>query len=501
LSDPAPLPSSLSQESRHLPAVDRAGLALEQQALNRTLRSLVRRPPVTCAPTATVEAALRAMHQERVGSIVVVAEDGTLAGILTRHDVLGRIALPRLDLAAPVSSVMTVAPRTLPAEATAYEAVLLIARHGVRHVPVMDGGRVIGVVTERDLFALQRTSVRGINRAIARARETADLQQAAGDIRGLARDLFGQGIAAEPLTVLVSGLNDALTGRIVEIEAGRHGLDGMTWSWLAFGSEGRYEQTIATDQDNGLIFADIPGRAPGESRERLLPFARAVNQALDACGFPLCQGDIMAGNPRWCLSLGEWRQRFAAWIADTSPQTLLHAVIFFDFRSVHGDEAPARALRSHLLALTASTPRFLRQMAEQALATRPPLGILSDFVTDDAPGAPATLDLKKSGARLFVDAARVLALGAGIAHTGTVQRLRQAGARLGMSADEIDSAADSFHFIQALRLRSQLRAPAAQAGSNRIDPDALNQVERRMLKESLRQARALQERLALDYRL
>jgi CBS domain-containing protein len=211
----------------------------------------------------------------------------------------------------------------------------------------------------------------------------------------------------------------------------------------------------------------------------------------------------MAGNPRWCLSLDEWLRRFDGWIADSGPQALLDASIFFDFRLLHGHERPAHALRERLLALAAGTPRFLRQMAEQAVAVRPPLGTFNDFVTEESADGRATLDLKLSGSRLFVDAARIMALAQGVAHTGTAERLRQAGHRLSMNTDETSSAVEAFFFIQMLRLRRQMAAEesAGRAASNRIAPAELNEVDRRMLKESLRQARRLQRRLALDYAL
>lgn len=493
--------ASLLRESRRLLSMHQASLAAEQQAMGRTLRSLIQRPPVACAPGTTVREALRAMKSAGVGSIVVTAPDGAPTGIFTRYDVLDRVALPGRGLDGPVAEVMTPSPHTLAAEATAYEAALLIARHGIRHVPVLDGGRLLGVVTERDLFALQRVGIRAIHRTIADAADHGQLHQAAADIRALVVSLVRLGSAAEPLTQIVSTLNDALNRRILEIERQRHPLDGIAWGWLGFGSEGRYEQTIATDQDNGIIFVVQPGQSVDDALGRLLPFARAVNQALADCGFPLCVGNIMAGNPRWCLSLDEWLRRFDGWIEDSSPQALLDAAIFFDFRLLHGDERPAAALRERLLTLAARTPRFLRQMAEQAVAVRPPLGTFGDFVTEQSADKRATLDLKLSGSRLFVDAARIMALGQGVAHTGTAERLRQAGHKLGMSADEIGSAVEGFFFIQMLRLRRQMEQGAGSAGPNRIAPAELNEVDRRMLKESLRQARKLQTRLALDYGL
>jgi CBS domain-containing protein len=238
-------------------------------------------------------------------------------------------------------------------------------------------------------------------------------------------------------------------------------------------------------------------------RDRLLPFARAVNQMLDACGFPLCGGNIMAGNPQLCLSLSEWEARFASWTAHTDPQALLNAVIFFDLRALCGDRSLASALQKKIFILTVGNARFLRQLAQYALETRPPLGILRDFLTDDDGEFAGTLDLKKSVSRFFVDAARIFSLATATAQTNTAQRLRQSAAKLNIDDKEIEAAIEAFYFIQLLRLRGQIAVEPGQAieAQNRINPRNLNEVDRRILKECMRQARKLQGRLALDYQL
>src|SRR5690606_35811855 len=124
-------------------------------------------------------------------------------------------------------------------------------RHGIRHVVVTRDGRLAGVVSERDLFALQRVSLRRTSERIHAARSVQDLQGAAEELRKLARHLLAQGVAAEQLTAMVSALNDSLTQRIIALASERHALPGR-WCWLALGSEGRMEQTLVTDQDNAL---------------------------------------------------------------------------------------------------------------------------------------------------------------------------------------------------------------------------------------------------------
>jgi CBS domain-containing protein len=472
----------------------------EQQSMASPVRAIVRGAPVTCAADAPIREALSRMREQRVGSIVVAAAGGhEPIGIFTLQDLLDRVAWDGVDLAAPISTVMTPRPHTLPADATVYDAALAMARHGIRHAPVMEEGRMIGLVSQRDLFSVQRVTLRQLPETIAAARDEAALMHAARDIRQLAKDMLVNGVAAKQLTHFIAALNDRLTQRALELELARQSLPDIRFCWIALGSEGRLEQTFSTDQDNGLIF-DVPaGTAPEEMRDRLLPFAIAVNKTLDRCGFPLCKGDIMAGNPRWCLSRVEWEMQFSAWIRNTDPEAVLNSAIFFDFRPVFGDAMLAERLRAWLLPATQATPRFLWQMAQAALATRPPLGIIRDFQFDNSPEFPHTLDLKVYGLRPFIEAARINALRFGIAHTNTAQRLRLAAPAMHVSTGDIRAIVDAFYFIQLLRLRHQQFDPEAKRAPNRIDPDRLNAFDRRMLKESFRQGRELQQRMALDF--
>ena len=120
-----------------------------------------------------------------------------------------------------------------------------------------------------------------------------------------------------------------------------------------------------------MFEAEGPANA---ARARLAPFARAVNATLDACGFPLCEGGIMARNQKWCLSAAEWRVRFGEWIRNPDPEALLNADIFFDFRALWGKGELADDLRAWLSAVAADAQGFLRMMARNALESRPPLG-------------------------------------------------------------------------------------------------------------------------------
>ena len=486
--------ASLVEQSRRVLRAQAGEKLVDEGRLMAPLRSICRTPAVTCAPSATIREALKLMGGRRIGSIVVADERRNPVGIFTHVDLLDRVTLPERSLDTPISAVMTPSPETLDASAPAYAAAQAMARRGIRHIVVVDDGSVFGVVSERDLYALQRLSVGRAAKAILRADDFDALVATAADVRELTGHLLAQGMNAVQLGAIISSLNDALVQSAIRIAESRHALAGR-YCWLAFGSEGRSEQTLATDQDNGLILeesADVTS---------FLLFAADINQTLDRCGFPLCKGGVMAGNSRWCLPLSKWRQTFADWIRNPVPAALLNAAIFFDLRAVAGEHDFARELRDEILQSAAANPAFLRAMAENALETRPALGVLGGLETSSEGAFRGTLDLKLHGSRVFVDAARVWALGHRLPHTGTADRLTAAAQAGVLPADEAAGAVEAFRIIQALRLRHQFFEQPPAGAENRVNPHLLNSVDRRVLKEAFRLGGRLQQRLRLDFAL
>lgn len=196
----------------------------------------------------------------------------------------------------------------------------------------------------------------------------------------------------------------------------------------------------------------------------------------------------MASNPKWCLSMDEWKNTFAGWIHRGDAPVLLNATIFFDFRPLFGRQELAHELRDWLNAKVKDHRLFLKQMVENALGNRPPLGLLHDFVVDGG-----AVDLKLNGITPFVDAARIFALAAGSSETSTIRRLRAAGEAWKLNAADVEAWIEAFLYIQLLRLRLQHeQSERNQALTNRINPDTLNNLDRRILKEAFRQARKLQ---------
>jgi CBS domain-containing protein len=346
----------------------------------------------------------------------------------------------------------------------------------------------------------QSSAVAACAAGIATAARVEELADHAAEARRLAGALHAAEAGPALVTGVLSRLNDLITERVLALMQTRYRLPPARWCWLGLGSEGRLEQTLSTDQDNGLIFSASDDGEARDLRELFLPFAQAVNQALAQCGFPLCDGEVMGGNPRWCLSQSEWLESFSAWVRTPEPEALLNASIFFDFRPLAGDAGLAADLRGELGKLTRGNEIFLRMMTANALAAVPPLGRLRDFVT--VPESGGLVDLKKFGSRIFVDAARIFALGNAATQTATAERLRSAGRDGTIPPADAEAIVHAFHTLQGIRLSIQLSAALAGVSpGNQVDPDQLNEFDRRLLLEALRQARSVQQRLKTRFHI
>ncbi|KRA90993.1 MULTISPECIES: putative nucleotidyltransferase substrate binding domain-containing protein [Pseudomonas] len=473
-----------------------------QYSLNTRLGELAMRHPVTCTPQTPLREAVTLMHEQQVGSIVVVDEHKAPLGIFTLRDLRQTVANGSSDFNEAIEGHMTRAPFFLSPDHSAFDAAIAMTERHIAHVCLVKDQRLCGVVSERDLFSLQRVDLVHLARTIRNAQKVENLVALRGEIGQLVERMLAHGASSTQITHIITLLNDHTVCRVIELTLAEKGDPGVPFSWLCFGSEGRREQTLHTDQDNGILFEASDAAQAAEIRGKLLPIAQQINQSLALCGFTLCKGNIMASNPELCLSRAEWARRFAAFIREATPENLLGSSIYFDLRVVWGSEQGCEQLRRGILDQVGDNRLFQRMMAENALRNRPPVGRFRDFVLARKNGEKATLDLKTQGLAPFVDGARLLALVHGIEANNTLERFRQLVDK--EIIDPLDGAAyeEAYHFIQQTRMQQhQLQTRENFPYSNRVDPDSLNHLDRRILRESLRQAQRLQSSLALRYQL
>lgn len=472
-------------------------------SIHDSLDSLIIRKPIHCSPEQPLHQVLQVMQQHQIGSMVVVDQEEAPLGIFTLSDLRRVLAADPQNLYHPIGDLMMTNPLTVKSSASAFDAALLMTQYHIGHVCLIEDDKLVGVVSERDLFSLQRVDLVHLARALRQATSINALQKLRSDIHRLVDSMLAHGADANQITQVITQLNDHTTSRVIELVLSQQGNPGIKFNWLVFGSEARGEQALMTDQDNGIFFiADTPEQAEAY-RHQLLPIANAINQALDQCGLSLCKGNIMAGNPKLCLSLIEWQARFAEIMANPDPKHLLQASVFFDLRAVWGEDLGFKSMHQQLLAQIQQRTRFLRQLARAALNYPPPPSQLRRWIAKTVGSSSgAYLDLKRHGLGPFVDAARVLALSAKIPHASTQDRLKQLAIKNIISAKDAEVWCDAYRYLQLLRLQlHQRQEKNDQPLSNVLELDQLNQLHSQMLREAMRQVRYLQALMTYKYRL
>jgi len=417
---------------------------------------------------------------------VITGAAGEPVGIVTDRDLRDRVAAPGWDGAAPVGSIMhRIAVTAKPAD-VCFDALLAMIRHGIHHLPVLEEGRLRGMLTNHDLMMLQGNSPISVVREIEGQRDLAGLAHAAGKVDGLIGTLLKEGARAGNIARVITEINDQLVLRTIELVGRELGPAPVAWIWIVFGSEGRREQTFKTDQDNAIIYADP--RDPEQARRALDWFARfapRVRDALATLGFPPCPAGFVAANPAWCRSLGDWKHTFSGWIANPDAEAVLHSLILFDFRPLRPEQDLAGELRSHLAAAIRRTPAFLGFLANQIVKNPPPLGFLHRFVVEKEGEHKDRLNLKLKAIAPIVDLARLFALEKGIPETGTLDRLRALrglNTIVGSYGEELEQA---FEFLMHLRIHHQYAQVAAgREPDNFVDPDRLSALERKTAREA-----------------
>ncbi|WP_282874206.1 putative nucleotidyltransferase substrate binding domain-containing protein [Pseudomonas peli] len=472
-----------------------------QYSLDTRLGQLAMRNPISCAPDMPLRDAVKLMHEQQVGSIVIVDPKLKPLGIFTLRD-LRRVVADGVDLAQPIDCLMTQSPFDLPPDASAFDAAMAMTERHIAHVCLVEHGQLCGVISERDLFSLQRVDLVHLARTIRHAGRVETLAALRSDVRQLVDSMLAHGASSTQITQLITLLNDHTVCRVIELTLEDLGDPGIPFTWLVFGSEGRSEQTLHTDQDNGILFEAADAAEAAAIRGRLLPLAQEINQRLAQCGFTLCKGNIMASNPELCLSRHEWSRRFSSFVQEATPENLLASSIYFDLRAVWGATEGCDHLREGLLQQVAGNSLFQRMLAENALRQRPPVGMFRDFVVARSGAEKDTLDLKVQGLTPFVDGARLLALAHGVNACNTLERLRALIQQGVIEAQDGAAYEEAYHYIQQARMQQhQLQARDGLPYSNRVDPDHLNHLDRRILRESFRQAQRLQSSLAQRYQL
>jgi CBS domain-containing protein len=448
----------------------------------RPVTEVVRSAPVFCDPDTTIHDAAQLMIDEGRSAILVQAREGL--GIVTDVDMRDKVVVGGISRHAPVSTIMSTPVHTIGAEVLAPEASIAMMVAGVSHLPVVDQtGTVVGVLSASNLMTLEARSPFALRRSIHNARTEKDLDDAAADMPGLFLDLLDAHLDAPSLTRVLTVLCDTMTSRLLELAFARHGDPPVPYAWLAFGSAARSELTLASDQDNGLAYADTDDPAI-DGFFRLV--AEDVNAGLVRCGFSADPHGVLASTPQWRMSLSRWQEVFSDCLQGRDLDRMARASVAFDYRQVAGELRVDLAL-TDIMREAPSHPRFLKGLELLGARMRVPLGFRQRL--------EGRLDIKKNGLIPIQNLARYHAFSRGITAPTTLERLEAVREACNDDTTCEQSLREAFISMSHLQLRHHARLlKAGRAPHNVIDVETLRPLTRATLQEALREVAAAQKR-------
>ncbi len=458
--------------------------------LSEKIGALMTPDPVAVSPDATVRAAAALIREHDI-SCLPVTEDGRLVGILTTGDLADRVLAEGLGGETPVRAAMTPDPMTVAPDALAFDALVLMTERRISHLPVAEGGRLVGVLTSTNLVQRQASSAVFLVGDIAKRSRFEDFAAIVARAPGVLAQMVGGGASAYDVGRIMTTVSDALTRRLLALAEADLGPAPVGWCWAACGSQGRREQTGVSDQDNCLILDD--GYDEAEHGAYFEKLARFVSDGLDAAGYVYCPGDMMATNPRWRQPEAVWRGYFRKWIGKPDDEAQMLASVMFDLRAIAGREELLGRLQGETLAAARKNSIFRAHMVRNSLKHQPPLGLFRGLSLIRSGEHKDRIDMKHAGVVPVVDLARLYALGAGLTAVNTRERLLAAKAGGVISQAGARDLIDAYDLIADARLRHQARL--IRAGSrpdNFMAPGDLSDLERNHLKDAFQVIKTMQ---------
>ncbi|OOS02439.1 histidine kinase [Canicola haemoglobinophilus] len=448
------------------------------------------------ANTTLQQAAIRMCEQRRSSALVM--QENKLIGIIHDRDMTKKVVAQGLDVNTLVTEIMSLNPPVISGNELVLNAVSMMMQHNIRSLPVMLDDKVQGILTATDL--VKQNSIQSvfiINR-IFQANTLPLLVEIAKQQQDLFQALLESGVAYSNIMHVMTLIADAFARKLLMMAEHKLGKPPCRYAWFVAGSQARYEMHPLSDQDNGII---LEKKLTALERKYFAQLTDFVNEGLRQCGYPYCTGHYMASNPRWRVSLTEWRANFRSWIVSPELEGLLNASVFMDMRGIYGDLELVDGLQQYFVDLVANNKRFLAFLVANSIRVKPPLSIFRNFVLVKEGEHKNKLNLKKRAISLLVDLARIYALAAGLPQTmSTEQRFEHCYKQGILNKETLDNALEVYQFVCDMRFKYQAEAwQQQQELTNHIDPSELSALERNHLKDAFRLIAKFQEAAELRF--
>lgn len=423
----------------------------------------------------------RKMAQENASCVIVEGKDN---GIITERDILKKVvAQEKNPSQVSAKEIMTSPLIVVSPEEFIFDVILLMAKHNIRRVVVKEGNKILGVLEDRDIIALESQSLIVLVKEIEKVKDINELAYLYSLVDDTVMNLFIEGVKPEIISKLIAELNDKFIAKSIEFAIQEIGLEPLVpFSFLVLGSEGRKEQTLKTDQDNALIYDDTFPMLDIDLKEYFKAFGEKISEILLKIGYPQCPSNVMVRNSEWNKGKTEWFMSIEKWFTKPEPQNTLKAGIFLDFRNAFGDESLEKQLRNFVFKLADKNELFIAYMLKDAVSFKPPLGFFGRLKVEDK-----GIDLKKGGIFPITHGVRTLSVKFKIYETNTLERIKKLEEKGVISREMQENLSEAFRYLQYIRIKSQIeKIKRGEEPDNYVNPRELSKLEIDLLKDAFK---------------
>ncbi|MFQ3201486.1 MAG: CBS domain-containing protein [Zhongshania sp.] len=475
--------------------------------LTAKVATLITALPVTVFSSTTVHQAAIRMTEENLSSLLIIRSEqdqieheDPVIGIITDLDIREHMVAQGLSSDIPVADIMTSELIYVQSHQFVFEAMMLMLKHNVQHLPVLKKKVPIGLISHLDILRYESQNSLFVVKSIYSAQSVDELAVLTQGVQGCFTRMVHQDANSQMIGSAMAVVGRSFKQRLCELGEMHLGPPPVPYCFLALGSMARGEQLIVTDQDNALILDN--NFDPKLHDEYFRGLAAFVSDGLARCGYSYCTGNIMASNIQWRQPLAVWQQYFSQWIEQPSAESLLHSAIFFDLEGVWGQTHWAEQLNGFIRQKAQKNPRFLACMARNALLRTPPLGFFKDFVMETDGRQTNSINMKRRGTAPIADLVRLHALAVGSSARNTFDRLEDIIEAGILPPGRGLDLRDALEFIAMVRIRDQaLDVELKREPDNNIEPENLSDFERKNLKEAFQILSSAQRFMKFRYQL
>ncbi|MBI9052964.1 MAG: cache domain-containing protein [Bacteroidales bacterium] len=485
----------VEKETEQLSNEVQTSLLLMNQSIKHFIKDLV-----TCDINTPINEVARIMTRKNC-DVIFTTQNQQIIGLITDSDIRSRIIAENINISNSIAQFISAPVISVNDNILLYEAILIFKDKQLSHLAVKNNqSDIVGVISNLDIHEMNRNSISFLVREVEASENIYEIEKTTKKLPILIKALINSGARTQNITRIITSLTDAITQRVIRLTIETIGNPPCKFEFIAVGSEGRMEQTLATDQDNAIIFENVNADNYKVFKQYFVELGKVVAKSLDYLGFKYCNGEVMANNPKWVLSIDEWKNQFKDWINNGDPKSILEAGIFFDLRCVYGDQKLTNDLTQFIFTTLNNKAVFFQHMANPILKYKSVVNLFGNIVSNSKDKDSSNIDVKKIILPI-ISFIRLYSLKYNITETNSILRLEKLRSLNHISKSLYNEIIISLNYLMLLRFKFQVnKLIKNKTPDNLIDINDLTDIEKTTIKKIISEISNLQTQLNFDFK-